>query len=138
LGAFSLTKSGIKYLKTPTIKRVPVSSKVSLKTQAVGYDNLKNLDKTSKLTNKVVYPKQKLSQTGVTWSRAVISQRWRDWVNVLLKKTGFSYRISPIYQGVPSWQPAQYMKVTDIFRGTTSLVKTAPSGYEKAFKLLKK
>jgi len=43
----------------------------------------------------------------------------------------------PIYHGVPAWQPAQYIKVTDPIRKVSVLVKTKISGYEKAFKLLR-
>lgn len=158
IGAFSLTKAGIKYMRTPSVERVAVGSKMTLKTQAMGFDNVKHLDKAGKVGSKVVYSEQKLSQVGVGGSRAVVSQRWRDLFNkyiaplnkrIAIEHVGGSgmksvlrfsikpstTRVASVYEGVPAWQPAQFMKVEGI-RGST-LVKTAPSGYEKAMKLLK-
>lgn len=156
--AFSLTKAGIKYMRTPTAKIGKSPIPPTTKTEAVGLDNVKIIDKTTgKVLSKrgVVYSEQKLSQVGVGGQRYVTSQKWRDLFNkyiaplnkrIAVEHVGgsgmksvlrFSTKpsttmVKPYYDPLTP-TPAKFMRVESI-RGT-ALVKTSISGKERAMKL---
>jgi hypothetical protein len=160
IGAVSLAKSGLTYLKSPKyLGAVKVKAPLSLKTSAVGVDKVPILKGGKVVGYKTVYSAQKLSQVGVDGTRQVWTSKGRMLFNKYLAplnkrlaiehvggkgmKSVLRFSVKPsttaiknVYEGVPAWQPAQYQKVIGI-RGET-LVKTKLSGYEKTFKWLKK
>jgi len=128
----SLGYSGIKYLKSPVVKTANIKPpKMNIRaSQTLGKD-IKIIGADGKVTNKVFYGQQKLSQTGIAGRRTIVTTKWRALSNKYL-----GTNLKNIYEGIPANQPAQFVRLTGI-RGNV-LVKTAPSGYENARNLLKK
>ena len=121
ISAGSLGLQGIKYLRQPTIKAIKIPSpKATLRTHVKGYDVKYLTDKG--IINKVVYENQKLSQVGVAGRRTIVSTKFRDLV-----------KLDPIYKGVP------YAHKSYLVKGLrSSYVYQTPSGYQKAFDIIKK
>jgi hypothetical protein len=128
---YSLSKTGLNYLKSPVIKtKVVKAPKPTLDTYAVGKEGRLMLVKGEKeitAIQRVTYGNQKLSQTGISGRRTILTTKWRELSNKYLKTN-----INSIYEGIPTNQRAIYG--SDVFRG--GRYKITPSGYEKAMKKL--
>lgn len=123
----SLGYAGYRYLGKPIIKTETIKPpKTSLHTTSTIGKDVKIITDEETL-NKVLYPRQKLSQIAVAGRRTIVTTKWRDLLN---KYAGFD--IKNIYEGIPTEQRAVYG--TDIFRGGRYLIKE--SGYQKALKKL--
>ena len=92
-----------------------------------------------KTFNKVLFGKQKLSQTAGFGRRTIVSTKGAELNRNFWKMMGIHRETTlntglgrHIYEGVPSYQPAIYG--TDVFRGTKFKIKL--SGHEQAMKRL--
>ena len=125
----SLGYSGVKYLRS-----AKVLPRVNIKPPRISVKASQTIGKNLQFNNKAIYGSQKVSQTvGKLGSRQPITTKGRFLTN---KYLGTNFK--NIYEGIPANQPAQYSRITNFATGQSSLIKTAPSGYENAFKLLKK
>lgn len=125
----TLGYAGYRYAKSPSITTKTIKPpKATLKSSSVIGKDVKVLTDQGSV-NKVIFENQKLSQVGQAGRRTIVTSKWRAFSN---KYLGTDFK--NIYEGIPSLQPAKYTRLTSV-RGTT-VVKTAPSGYEKTLKYL--
>jgi len=120
---------GVKYLRKPTIKYVKIKPpKLSVKaSQTIAREG--KLYKTiikgnTKLSEKVLFSKQKIQQIGVAGRRTVVSTKFRDIIH-----------LKPIYRGVPTEQLGRVYTI-DSLRG--SFTFRTQSAYQKALNLIEK
>jgi len=132
----TLGYAGVKYLKSPVVKRVIEKAPISTfkSTGVIGKDI--KIIKDGVTTNKVIYQSQKLSQIGKAGSRTIVTTKGRVLSSSFWRKLGVSKKLTSldsnaIYRGIPS-QQLGYTKDFALFRITKL------SGREKAFNLLKK
>ena len=140
----TLTYAGVKYLKSPVVKRVAIKPpKATLKTAGgttIGKDVHVIKDSVTQ-ANKVVYRSQKLSQVGKAGSRTIVTTKGRVLANKFWKEIGVPAKhttldSNAIYRGVPTQQLGKAYTVQSL-RGSTKVV-IGKSGYQKAFDKLSK
>lgn len=157
----SLGRSAIRYARSPDVKFKKIKApKGDFKASQVIGKDVKVIKPDGTVSNKVLFPKQKLSQIGQAGQRTVVSTKWRTALNKFNKKfniriraekiggTGLGTRVriskvapsqkevfKNIYEGIPTRQLGKKV----VYQGLRGDVVTkTKSGYEKASDLLKK